>query len=62
MEKTLVKPEVKTPDCKMSKRCSCYDSDCDTIESHSGCYVGINKKGESIGVADGYCPFIHNQN
>jgi len=45
-----------------SNKCSCYDSDCDKVEDKTACYIGINQYGVCIGVADGYCPYIHNQN
>ena len=45
------------------KRCSSYDLDCATVPDHTRCFMGIcGCNNTDMGVADGYCPFIHNKN
>lgn len=38
--------------------CSDFDDDCNKVENHLTCFLG-NKY---CGIADGLCPFIHNNN
>jgi len=61
--KTIIQCDKESLDNKILKRCSCFDDDCEKVRDKNRCFIGINKDGTiDIGIADGYCPFIHNKN
>jgi len=64
---TLVIPAINTAPvakigCSGCNKCPDFDSDCDKIDDHLGCFIGINSEGIDIGTAKGYCPYIHKAN
>lgn len=64
MDKTIleaIKTEAKKP-CSGCNRCPDFDEDCKEVVDHLACFIGINKEGVDIGIAKGYCPFIHAEN
>ena len=50
--------EIKSDRGDRGNRCSCYDDDCQSVVDPFYCFMG----GRDIGVADGYCPLIHDGN
>lgn len=61
MEAEIIEVQ-KCKKCHSGKRCSDYDDECVFVKDHYKCFIGINSEGLDIGVADGYCPFIHTPN
>jgi hypothetical protein len=54
-----ISDQILTVSLGLSKRCSDYDEDCQQVEDHLFCYLGLKN---DLGQADGYCPFIHTNN
>lgn len=66
MTKKNIKSEKIEPKKFRYNCCPDFDDDCYHIDNVIGCFIGKGKgKGkeqETCGIAEGYCPLIHNEN